>query len=416
MMKFDKIKFNTTARTLIANFSYLSIIEIIGILLPLISYPYLIRIVGAQSYGVVVFAQAIISYMTIVVNFGFNVSATKQVSENRTDVKTLNKIYSSIIYLKFLLFIICCIILFLILCLIGYEYTFIVICFLGLCVQEVFYPTWLYQGLEDMKFITIITFLSKCSFLLLIFLFIHDADDYVYIPIFYSIGGILTSLVSIILVRKKFNINFVKVPIWQMKQDFRNSLPFFASRLSSVIMERTNVIAIGSFFSYEMVAVYDLCTKIVSILKTPYSLVAQVVYPNVSRNGNMAVIKKILSPLFLSGICLSLLVVLTSRWIVLFLGGEELYDAIFILKLMVWYVPFVGISYLFGASVLVVKNHSKEYNLSVVYSVLLYLIMMVFFYLFNSINLYTMTLTFLLPEIFISLYRVYIAKKYNLLT
>ena len=415
-MKFDRIKLNSTARTLIANFSYLSIIEIVGILLPLVSYPYLIRIVGAQNYGIVVFAQAIVSYLTIVVNFGFNVSATKRVSEYRKDTNKLSTIYSSIIYLKFIIFLICCIILLSVLFLIEYKYTFIVIGLLGLCVQEILYPTWLYQGLEDMKFITIITFLSKCSFLALIFLFIHNAEDYVYIPILYSIGGILTSLISLFLVRIKFNIRFVKVSIAQMKTDFCESLPFFASRLSSVIMERTNVIAIGSFFSYEMVTVYDLCTKVVSILKTPYSLVAQVVYPNVSRNGNMTLIKKIVNPLFISGICLSLLVVLTSKWIVLVLGGEELNDAIFILKIMVWYIPFVGISYLFGASVLVVKNHSKHYNMSVVYSVLLYLIMMAFFYLYDSINLYTMTLTFLLPEIFIALYRVYIARKYKLLT
>ena len=67
------------AKQLLANFSYLSIIEIIGLLLPLVSYPYLIRTVGANNYGIVVFAQAIVAYIIIIVNFGFNVSATRRV-------------------------------------------------------------------------------------------------------------------------------------------------------------------------------------------------------------------------------------------------------------------------------------------------------------------------------------------------
>lgn len=88
---------------------------------------------------------------------------------------------------------------------------------------------------------------------------------------------------SILTLKYKFNINFTKVTFRQLKKDFLESLPFFASRLSSVVMERSNVIAIGSFFSYDMVAIYDLCTKVVSLLKTPYSLIAQVVYPNVAK-------------------------------------------------------------------------------------------------------------------------------------
>ena len=100
-MKYVKlIKENQTVRKLVSNFSYLSLIEIINLLLPLVSYPYLIRVVGADKYGIVVFAQAIISYLIIIINFGFNVSATRRVSENRNDNHKLNIIYSSVIYQK----------------------------------------------------------------------------------------------------------------------------------------------------------------------------------------------------------------------------------------------------------------------------------------------------------------------------
>lgn len=416
-MKYVKlIKENQTVRKLVSNFSYLSLIEIINLLLPLVSYPYLIRVVGADKYGIVVFAQAIISYLIIIINFGFNVSATRRVSENRNDNHKLNIIYSSVIYQKIILFFLSILILLPLLLLINYEHLMIIFGLMGLCLQEVFYPTWLYQGLENMKFITIITFISKCSYFLLIFIFIHNSADYVIVPYLYSISGIVTSILSLLIVKQKFNINFIYVSFSQIKKDFFESLPFFASRVSAVVMERTNVIAIGAFFSYEMVAIYDLCTKVVSIIKTPFSLVAQVIYPNVARNKNMNLIKKITMPLLLCGLLISFVVVILSKYIVLILGGEKMTDSIIILQLMVWYVPIVGISYLYGASVLVVMNHSKDYNMSVVYSVILYLSMIGCLILSNKINLFTMTFAYIVPELFVASYRVYITKKYKLLT
>lgn len=411
----DGLKLSQVTSKLLANFTYLSLLEVIGLLLPLISYPYLIRTVGANYYGIVVFAQAIIAYIIIVVNFGFNVSATRRVSESRDNLLKIKQIYSSVVYSKLMLFLITAVVALLFLKLIDYDHIDVVCFFFGLCVQEVLFPTWLYQGLEEMKFITIITFISKCSYLLLIFIFIHKAEDFVIIPILYSFGGILTSLVSIYILKKRFNIHFVKVEFSQLKSDFIESIPFFSSRISSVVMERTNVIAIGAYFSYEMVAIYDLCTKIVSIVKTPFSLVAQVIYPNVARSKDMIMVRKIVKPVFYSGVFFSLIIVFLSKTIVHMLGGIQMYEAVSILRLMIWYVPIVGLSYLFGASVLVVNGYSKEYNLSVIYSVLFYLLLMSLFSLTKKINLYTMTFTFLLPEMFVAFYRIYVTQKYRLL-
>ncbi len=100
----EKYKSDTT-KTLLGNFTYLSILEVISILFPLLTYPYLIRVIGADRYGIIVFSQAIIAYVIIVVNFGFNVSATRRVSENRDNIIKLKQIYSSITYLKLYIFI-----------------------------------------------------------------------------------------------------------------------------------------------------------------------------------------------------------------------------------------------------------------------------------------------------------------------
>lgn len=415
MISFLKLENNKTAKTLFANFTYLSILEIIGLLLPLISYPYVIRTVGADNYGVVVFCQAIIAYVVIIINFGYNVSATRKISENRTNVFKIREIYSSIVYQKLLIFAICLVSGLFVLIFLKYDYSVILLGFIGLCIQEVFFPTWLFQGLERMKFITIITFVAKCSCLILIFLFVHDKKDYACIPVLYSIGGFFTSVLSVIILKKKFDIYFVKVSKYRMKEDFLESLPFFTSRLSAIVMERGNVLVIGTFFSYDMVAIYDLCAKIVSILKTPFSLVAQVIYPNVAKSKNMLLVKKSIKIVLLFGAFVYLFVYLFAPNIILLLSDTSMLGAVSILKIMVLYVPIVGISYLFGASVLVVKGYSREYNLSVVYSVLLYILMLLSFISFSKVNLYTMALAFVAPELFVALYRICIVKYKNIL-
>ncbi len=415
MISFLKLENNKTAKTLFANFTYLSILEIIGLLLPLISYPYVIRTVGADNYGVVVFCQAIIAYVVIIINFGYNVSATRKISENRTNVFKIREIYSSIVYQKLLIFAICLVSGLFVLIFLKYDYSVILLGFIGLCIQEVFFPTWLFQGLERMKFITIITFVAKCSCLILIFLFVHDKKDYACIPVLYSIGGFFTSVLSVIILKKKFDIYFVKVSKYRMKEDFLESLPFFTSRLSAIVMESGNVLVIGTFFSYDMVAIYDLCAKIVSILKTPFSLVAQVIYPNVAKSKNMLLVKKSIKIVLLFGAFVCLFVYLFAPNIILLLSDTSMLGAVSILKIMVLYVPIVGISYLFGASVLVVKGYSREYNLSVVYSVLLYILMLLSFISFSKVNLYTMALAFVAPELFVALYRICIVKYKNIL-
>lgn len=411
----SKLKGNKTAKTLLANFTYLSIIEVIGLLLPLVSYPYVIKHVGAERYGIVVFCQALIAYVIIIINFGYNVSATRKVSENRKDISKLREIYSSIVYQKLIIFLLCVVVSLIILLLCNYDYSFLLLGFIGLCIQEVFFPIWLFQGMENMKFITIITFAAKCSYLILIFLFIHTEADYVKIPILYSVGGLLTSILSIVILKTRFNIYFVRVSGSRLKEDFKESLPFFASRLSAVVMERSNVLAIGTFFSYEMVAAYDLCAKIVNIFKTPFSLIAQVIYPNVAKSKDMSIVKRSIRPVLYLGILLSLLVGLFAKYIVILLSGLSLLEAIPILRIMILYVPIVGISYLFGASVLVVNGFSKEYNLSVVYSVLFYIVLLLLLIAISKVNLYTMAYAFILPELLVAIYRVYIVKSRKLL-
>lgn len=92
-------------KVIVHNTTYLSVLEILKMVMPFVALPYLISTVGADKYGLVVFAQAIISYFIIFINFGLDVSAVKNVSINRSDNEKLSEVVSSVLIIKAFLFI-----------------------------------------------------------------------------------------------------------------------------------------------------------------------------------------------------------------------------------------------------------------------------------------------------------------------
>src|SRR5690606_12829054 len=146
------------------NFGYLSIIQLFNLLFPLILYPYLIRVVGKESYGAVLFAQSIAVYFSLFINYGFNIYGTNEVSKyllSRTRLSiTIGKIFSVqiVFYLLNILIIL----------LIFYtsnwiENVFLYLFATYLCLNEIAVPVWYFQGKEEMKYIAICSFFSKVT-------------------------------------------------------------------------------------------------------------------------------------------------------------------------------------------------------------------------------------------------------------
>ena len=99
-------------KRLFSNFASLSVMQTLSFILPLLTMPYLVRILGLEKYGLVIFGQAFAVFFNILVDFGFNLSATREVSIYREDEEILTQIFSSVMTLKFLLIIVSFLLLF----------------------------------------------------------------------------------------------------------------------------------------------------------------------------------------------------------------------------------------------------------------------------------------------------------------
>src|SRR5699024_9279133 len=109
--KFKKVKANKDARTLMANFGYLSALQIASYIFPLITIPYLARVIGVDSFGKIAFAAAIMTWLKTVTDWGFKFTATRDVARNRNNNEKVSLILSNTLWAQSFLMIISFIIL-----------------------------------------------------------------------------------------------------------------------------------------------------------------------------------------------------------------------------------------------------------------------------------------------------------------
>ena len=363
-------------KILFENFSYLSVLQIFSTILPILTYPYLIRVLGSETYGLVIYAQAIIGYLLIFVSFGFSFSATKEISIHRNNKEKLSEIVSSVLLIKILLFILAYGILLFFLPYIpfakGYELLFYLT--MWLCFYDVIFPIWYFQGIEKMKYIAYINILSRSIFLGLIFVFIRSPQDYLLLPLINGIGALIAGLVSLYIVFVKQKITFRFQNVSTLRKYFFKSISIFISNLSVTFYSSTNKVIIGSFFGLSQVAYFDLAEKLSILIKTPIQIVGQTFFPKISKDKDLTFIKKTFFIVLALSLFIYLLSVMTADFMILILGGQEMLASVPIFQILVISIIPVTCSLFFANLTLLPFGYDKEFLNVRIYTMFFYLL------------------------------------------
>ena len=364
-------------RGIVKNFSYLSAIQFINLLVTLATYPYLIRVLGKEVFGLVVFAQAIIGYLMVLVSFGFQISATRQVSVHRNHPEKLNQIFSSILILKGILFLISFGLLFLIVRVVPQAREHRLLFYLSMftCFYEFIFPSWFFQGIEKMGYSTFITVTTKLTFFILVFIFIRDKKDYLLVPLFNGVGSVLAGILSIWIAFVREKIHFSWQPVKRLWFYLKDSSTLFLSNLSTQVYANANKVIVGIFLGMSEVALYDLAEKIVLAMKLPQTVLNQAVFPKVSKERNVNFAKKILIWSTAGQVGFYFLIFLLAPVIVLILGGKQMAQSSDLLRLLALTVSINAVSSFLGIQFLVAHGYQRLYVRIIVSSVMLYAIM-----------------------------------------
>lgn len=403
--------------TIIKNTGYLFILEFIRLTLPLLAITYIIRTVGATKYGTIIFAQTIIYYFSVFVNWGFDISAVKDVALNKNNHYELITIFNNVIFTKIFLFFIASVILVIMCLIIPYcRENWILFTFAFITTfSDILIAVWFYQGVEEMKFITLCKAGSVIVYALCIFLFIKESNDYILVPFFQSLGNLIAAVVSVYVIIKKFNIRIIKVSAKNIKKYLSTSFPFFLSRLSAILNNSIAKTICGITSNMEMVGIYDIAQKIATISNVPIQMLNQAIYPHIAKTLDKKFVNNFYNIILIVSLLVALALFILAPIAVLLVSGQNLEDATTILKILCLWVFFCGLSSYIGTPVLISFGHQREFNLSVVISSI-FLVMVFSIYVFFNVKILSLyAIAIVCSEIIIYVYRIYNAKKYKII-
>jgi PST family polysaccharide transporter len=303
--------------------------------LPLITLPYLVRVLGAEKFGLVAFAQAFIQYFVILTDYGFNLSATREISIHRENRAKVLEIFNSVMIIKGALTVAS----FGLLC--GIVFGFgkfkldweVYLLTFGMVIGQTLFPVWFFQGMERVKHIAIVNITTKLVFTAMIFLVIRKASHYAYVPMLNSGGYILAGILGQWLAFSNFGIRSHLPSIKCLCSHFKNSTQFFFSRASVSIYTSSNAFFLGLFTNTATVGYYSAAEKLYLALRGIYQPLTTALYPYMAKCRNIALYKKIFkSSLVLNSVSCILLFVF-SRQLVALLFGDDFHQSAVILTI-----------------------------------------------------------------------------------
>lgn len=373
-----------------SNFFSLSILQGANYILPLITLPYLVRVLGVEYFGLLAFAAATVTYFSILTDYGFNLTATREISIHRDNKEKVIEIFSSVLSIKVILMFVS----FLLLTILVFSFekfskdALVYFLTFGTVVGQVLFPVWFFQGMERMKYITYLNILSKAIFTIAIFIFVQEQSDFYLVPLLTSVGFLVAGIWSLYLVKKEFGVQFEFQTLDTIKHYLVDGLHVFVSRFYVSLYTTTNVFLLGLFTNNAAVGYYSIAEKIVVAIGGLFEPANQTLYPYFARKykENFSKFVELMKKIAMIFLALSAFFLLLSEYfkheIVYFITGEYNLEVVSLLSIFLIRIMLFPFGPLFS-NVLIIMQRKNEFMKVMNYTVILDLILVspsIYFY------------------------------------
>ena len=357
-------------KRLLSNFVSLSVLQGANYILPLITLPYLVRVLGVEYFGLLAFATTTVMYFQILTDYGFNLTATREISIHRDDKEKVIEIFSSVMTIKVILMFVS----FFLLSILVFSFekfskdALVYFLTFGTVVGQVLFPVWFFQGMERMKYITYLNILSKVIFTIAIFVFVQEQSDFYLVPLLTSIGFLVAGIWSLYLIKKEFGVGFEVQTIDTIKHHLVEGWDIFVSMVFSSMYRSSNIIILGLLTNNTIVGYYSIAEKVVKTLQSLQDVVGNTLFPYLSKKFSITnksffdLNKRFFKFIFLIYFSLSLITMFSSEYIIYILMGEFNEIAILNLQIMSFVILVGGFNYYYGILGLVSMNYKKDFS------------------------------------------------------
>lgn len=367
-MVIEKVKSIMNSKTA-KNGMWLYGLQFFNTIIPLMTVPYITRILGASKYGVFSIALNIMTYLQVIVEYGFALSATRKIvlMENEKDI---NKLFTEVISCRLILYFMTLIFTIIYIqcnsfsveeniCLLILDGSLI-----GYCFQE----NWLFQGKQEMKFISIPNIIARSLSTIGIFLYVKNENDIYLYCILYSLSPVISNLIGTCIAVYRYKVKIVKITFANMWDTLRDGVYIFFTQLSSKVFGAIGITFLGIFASEYDVGIYSALNKVSYILMLMWSPIAQIIYPYSSKKMAASMkegikeIKRIWRFTFAFFSVIVLIICLFAKSVINILFGSDYVTASYIIyPQLLWVLCGINNNFL-GIQIMVSAGFDKEYS------------------------------------------------------
>ncbi len=357
-------------KTLFENFFSLSSLKAADSFFALITLPYLVRVLGPGRFGLIAFARAFIQYFSLLIDYGLDIPATRQISINREDKKKTDEIFSSVLFIKFCFLIIS---LSLLMGLVFFvprlrkDYLVYLFTF-GVVIGHAFLPVWFFQGMEKMKHILFLNIVGKFVFAASIFIFIRHTHDYIYVPLIESLGFLIAGILGLWIARKNFKIRFSRPNFKTISHQLKEGWHVFISGASISLYTTSTTFILGLFASNAIVGYYSAAERFIRSIQRLLSPMSNVVFPYISKLANesreraLRFIRKLTILLGGGTFIISLTIFIFAAPIVNIVLGGQYYQSVIVLRILAFLPFIISLSNILGIQTMLTFNHKKAFS------------------------------------------------------
>ncbi len=360
---------STYGGRLVSNFVALTIIQGTNFLLPILVMPHVIEKIGAEGFGMVSIAHAVMIYLSTVSDYGFNLTATRDVALHKSDSDRMSSLFYLVLTSKMLITIMAFVALILLSLFVPFLQQHFLLYLFGFVyvIGQSLLVSWFFQGMEKMQYITIVTLVARLIFVLLVFLFINTRKDHVYFLFFLGIGNIIAGIFSIYLAVRIFKLRFIAPTKGQILNELKEGWHITVSNLSINTYLYTNVLILRIFTNDLIVGYYSIAERIFFAIRQVLGIFSQVIYPRVCQ---LAIRSKEQLPIFFKNIYLNFLaglailcagIYIFAPWIVQIFISSKPDLAVLILRILS-FVPIIVCLNIPAFQILLVFNKKKSYS------------------------------------------------------
>ena len=353
---------------LFSNFLALGVIQGTNFLLPLLVMPYVIKRIGADGFGIVAVAQVVMLYLSTFSDYGFNLTATRDISLHRHDNKKISKIFCTVLSTKLIITVLSFVILLVLVSVVPlFRDNFLLYILAFSCVLgQSLLTGWFFQGVEKMHYITFSTLIARLIFVVLVFMFIHNQEDKALFLFFLGIGNIIAGIISIYIAIKVFKLKIYRPSAGDIILELKEGWQITFSNLSINTYLYINVFVLRIFANDTIVGYYSIAEKIFYAIRQLLAIFSQAIYPRVcqiaiQKKEDLAhFFKQVFIP-FLLLVCLGCISVFifSSQLVHIFLSTNS--DLSVLLLKMLSFVPVVVCLNIPAYLLLLAFNEKKIY-------------------------------------------------------